>query len=444
MVAGVLAVWGATGNAWGAPLLGMGVDVHSSTATQATYELVVTNRGTAPAEDVVVTATVPRHATFEASSPAPSSGCDNGGVSEAPGVECTWDIGTPDAGAASSISVALNLVQGTRGYAIRYAAKARSSNADSNADIDRSLRREATNKQARPFRVSVQQEPATCIDADPDSAVTFIEDEFRIDALVTDGEKVEGDGSDDSCNGSPVSSPDVIFEVEVDEPDIYFSSEEGDATTKTVEGGDAQPNTVMTDPNSRGETFVGVSLDEPNSDNEGENRIGARIEGTEDPDDDIACSPIETDLCESESATEDDVRTTWSTTPPAPSPTGSPTASPTGSPTASPTPTPPPTVREASNITIRHNNRPHRFNGRVGSDRRRCRRGRRVVVKEVRRGRDGIVGRDTTNRRGRWSNAHRRGGRGRYYAIAKRKRFTTPNGTVICQKARSRRIRARR
>ncbi|MGH2554950.1 MAG: hypothetical protein ACRDHO_04445, partial [Actinomycetota bacterium] len=59
-------------------------------------------------------------------------------------------------------------------------------------------------------------------------------------------------------------------------------------------------------------------------------------------------------------------------------------------------------------------------------------------------GPDRVVARDTTNRRGRWAKRHNKGGRGRYYAIARRKAFSTPNANVICQRARSRTIRARR
>jgi hypothetical protein len=101
--------------------------------------------------------------------------------------------------------------------------------------------------------------------------------------------------------------------------------------------------------------------------------------------------------------------------------------------------------RRASSITIRHRNRPHVFRGRVSSSPRRCVRGRRVVVKKVRPGPDTIVGRDRTNRRGKWVTRHNRGGRGRYYARVLRKRFINQFGdTIICRPDRSRRIRVRR
>lgn len=627
MVAGVLAVWTATGQAAGEPLLAMGLDVDSASVTQGTYDLIVTNRGTAPATDVEVRARVPDNTTFQSSSPAPSSGCNNGAPPEGPGVECRWNVGTLNAGAAFPISVVLNLDQEEDPYTVEYTAEARSSNADTDSDEDASLQRdkiptcyagpippcddehddtyvddaaaqntnygacnilkatrgqgitsfvdlgplpdagdietvwgaqlrmnvsgqtgyssaspatigahkitsgdwdegsgscagasgsgseartgnepasnssattttpvggtgpanwnvtsdldtadertsaayngweikdegttgsgtntdfnstEASNNQPRLFLVYTQPEEATCIDADPDTNVNFINDPWRIDALVTDGDKLEGsDQSGDGCNGSPVANHDVVWEVEDDTPDIYFSSTEGTPTTKTVVSGDATPDEVTTQTDSEGRTFVEASLDEPDTDNSGENRVGARIGGTDDPDESPECSPLVTPLCESETATEDDVRTTWSTTSPTPtgSPTGSPTASPSPSPTASPTPSPVPTVRVASTITIRHSNRPHRFKGRVRSERRRCRSGRRVVVKKVRRGPDRTVARDTTNRRGKWAKAHRKGRRGRYYAIARRKTFSTPNANVVCRRARSRTIRARR
>jgi hypothetical protein len=106
---------------------------------------------------------------------------------------------------------------------------------------------------------------------------------------------------------------------------------------------------------------------------------------------------------------------------------------------------PPLIIREPSDVTIRHRNRPHVFRGRVDSALPRCERGRTVRIKKVRSGPDRTVGRDRTNRQGRYEVRHRRGGPGRYYAVAARKSFTNADGdTVICQKGRSRRIRDRR
>lgn len=103
------------------------------------------------------------------------------------------------------------------------------------------------------------------------------------------------------------------------------------------------------------------------------------------------------------------------------------------------------TFRRASSVSIRHDNRPHVFKGRVRSGPARCRRGRQVVVKEVRRGRDATEGRDRTNRRGRWRERHNRFGAGRYYARVTRKTFTNQFGdTIVCRPDRSRRIRVNR
>jgi hypothetical protein len=106
---------------------------------------------------------------------------------------------------------------------------------------------------------------------------------------------------------------------------------------------------------------------------------------------------------------------------------------------------PPLIIREPSDVSIRHRNRPHEFRGRVDSAVPRCERGRTVRIKKVRSGPDRTVGRDRTNRQGRYEVRHRRGGRGRYYAVVARKSFVNADGdTVICQRDRSRRIRDRR
>jgi len=103
------------------------------------------------------------------------------------------------------------------------------------------------------------------------------------------------------------------------------------------------------------------------------------------------------------------------------------------------------TFRRASRVTIRHRFSPHVFKGRVSSGPARCERGRTVVVKEVRAGRDAVEGRDRTNREGRWREPHDRFGAGRYYAKVLRKRFTNRFGdTIICRADRSDTIRVRR
>jgi hypothetical protein len=104
---------------------------------------------------------------------------------------------------------------------------------------------------------------------------------------------------------------------------------------------------------------------------------------------------------------------------------------------------PPQIIRSPSAITLRHRLRPrHVFRGRVDNELPRCERGRRVVIRK--RG-TGIVARDRTNQAGRFVAPHRRGGRGRYFAVVLRKTFVNADGdNVICQRARSRTIRARR
>jgi hypothetical protein len=102
----------------------------------------------------------------------------------------------------------------------------------------------------------------------------------------------------------------------------------------------------------------------------------------------------------------------------------------------------PQVIRVPSTVGIRHKLRPHVFRGRVNSERARCERRRVVRIKKVG---VGTVGTDRTNRAGRYVERHRRGGRGRYFAVVARKSFVSGAGDlIICQKARSRRIRARR
>ncbi|HVF54028.1 MAG TPA: hypothetical protein VNC78_10570 [Actinomycetota bacterium] len=92
-----------------------------------------------------------------------------------------------------------------------------------------------------------------------------------------------------------------------------------------------------------------------------------------------------------------------------------------------------------SRVSINHDFSPHRFFGRVRSPLSRCERGRRVVVRKVTPGTDDFIGRDRTNRRGRWSvtAAHSAGS---YYAKVRRKAFTAGGRRVVCRADRSRTI----
>jgi hypothetical protein len=91
----------------------------------------------------------------------------------------------------------------------------------------------------------------------------------------------------------------------------------------------------------------------------------------------------------------------------------------------------------ASRVTIKG-----RFKGRVRSPVRNCKSGRKVVVKKVRRGRDPAVGKDRTNRKGAWRMPKRRA-KGRFYAVAKKRRYTSGGTTIVCKAARSKRVRRR-
>ncbi len=80
-----------------------------------------------------------------------------------------------------------------------------------------------------------------------------------------------------------------------------------------------------------------------------------------------------------------------------------------------------PRSRARSAVSIRHRGRPHRFVGRVTSPDDSCEPGRRVAVRRQRRGRDPVIGRDTTNNRGRYVVRHNRTNRRfRYYAQVRR------------------------
>ena len=106
--------------------------------------------------------------------------------------------------------------------------------------------------------------------------------------------------------------------------------------------------------------------------------------------------------------------------------------------TASPTPTgttPPPPVIYPSTTTLKVNG--NKFTGKVKSRHANCRRGRSVLLKKEKPGKDKTVGKDRTNRRGRYS-IKERNPNGTYYTVAKTKRFTTgAGGPVTCDSDRS-------
>jgi hypothetical protein len=112
---------------------------------------------------------------------------------------------------------------------------------------------------------------------------------------------------------------------------------------------------------------------------------------------------------------------------------GSPTASPTGSPTGGPGGP----EKHDSSITIDYGN--DKFSGAVKSAKK-CKPQREVVVRKVRKGPDPVVGRDTTNRRGKWS-ATVEDAKGRYFAKVAKRVFTQGSTRVECGGARSKTIR---
>ncbi len=97
-------------------------------------------------------------------------------------------------------------------------------------------------------------------------------------------------------------------------------------------------------------------------------------------------------------------------------------------------------MRHESTITISYSHEFFTFSGEVRSATR-CERRRDVVLKRVREGRDPIVGRDVTNRRGRWS-VRVPGADGRFYAKVLKRTFVDNETRVICQADRSRTVRA--
>jgi hypothetical protein len=94
-------------------------------------------------------------------------------------------------------------------------------------------------------------------------------------------------------------------------------------------------------------------------------------------------------------------------------------------------------TKVASKVNIRG-----RFKGTVRSAVKKCRAGRKVVVKKVRRGKDRVAARDRSNRRGAYQ-ARARNAKGRFYAVAKKKKFTSSGSTIVCKQAKSRRVRRR-
>lgn len=180
----------------------------------------------------------------------------------------------------------------------------------------------AEEQRPRLFLVYTTQEAASCVDADPETDTNAFGTEHIITAFVTDGVKVTNNGGD-ACNGGPATDT-VTWEIEDDDPDAYFSSQEGQPITRTIQDGNANPNTISTTAED-GTTNVGIRQNAPAA---GENRVEARIiedttpnDPTDDPDPDpggenppacdIPDNPTGAD-CDGETDEHDDVRKTWS------------------------------------------------------------------------------------------------------------------------------------
>lgn len=79
-----------------------------------------------------------------------------------------------------------------------------------------------------------------------------------------------------------------------------------------------------------------------------------------------------------------------------------------------------------------------RFTGKVKSERRKCKKNRKVVVKRELAGKDAKVGSDITNRKGRYVIGQGNGATpGSYYAKAKKRKIEKKHKIIVCKKARS-------
>jgi hypothetical protein len=203
--------------------------------------------------------------------------------------------------------------------------------------------------------VYTAREPASCVDADPESATARSRDLHVVTATVTDGSKVAtATGGDDGCNGSPVAAR-VLWTVEDDTPDVYVATVDGTPTQRTSgSGGAAGPDAASATAGASGRTSAGLRL--AGAETADPNRVSARIDGSADamePGADPRCGlppPAGLD-CTGENATEDDAAVTWSAaaTPVAsPSSSTSDPASPPASPSTSASSAPPPSSPSSS------------------------------------------------------------------------------------------------
>lgn len=212
----------------------------------------------------------------------------------------------------------------------------------------------------RLFLVYTTAEEASCLDLDPEIGNANVGSEHVMNVLVTDGERLPtpsnapdeqtGPGGD-ACTGSPTGAQ-VVWEIQDDTPDIYFSSQEGQQIPKTISSSNAGPNDIETTAEN-GTTFAGVRLNAaPAANADRTNVIEAKIKGTEDPDPVPNTVPIpggpSTNPCErgtlgpdpgtncsGETAEVDDVSVTWGGSPASGSSGSASSSTSTGSPSGS-------------------------------------------------------------------------------------------------------------
>ena len=128
----------------GDPLVTVGIDVVSASASSVVYEIRVASIGTANAVNAKLSSAVPAHTTFSSSQPAPGSGggsCANGGVPEPAGTNCVWDLGTLVPGAVSVVRTTLDLGREDATYKVEHSVTLTFGETRSVTDVDPSLTR---------------------------------------------------------------------------------------------------------------------------------------------------------------------------------------------------------------------------------------------------------------------------------------------------------------
>ncbi|HEV2815175.1 MAG TPA: hypothetical protein VGW10_18110, partial [Solirubrobacteraceae bacterium] len=173
-VLAALAAAGAVGPAAGAeaaPLLTIGVEPTEATTSQATYELLAINHGDAPAEDVIVTTTVPQHATLVEADPAGAGACTAGAAAS---TACSWSLGSLPAGASRTITLVYALEEAAT-YTIDTTASVAAANAGSDSNSDSALTR----------GVYAASDDAWVDDAEPTGTNHGACDELRIGGTAT-------------------------------------------------------------------------------------------------------------------------------------------------------------------------------------------------------------------------------------------------------------------